>query len=84
MVPSTPIPGHQLLLPPTNWCPVFASRATQAAEAAALGAVRKQHVDPDGRLIAKVSPADVPHAWRRVLARGALVPAEQAACSTVG
>ena len=22
--------GHQLLLPPANWCPMFASRTTQA------------------------------------------------------
>ena len=25
--------GHQLLLPPANWCPIFASRTTQARPA---------------------------------------------------
>ena len=26
---GTPVPGHQLLLPPANWCPMFAFRTTQ-------------------------------------------------------
>ena len=36
--PETPISGHQLLLPPAHWCPIFASRATQAF---------KDHPEPD-------------------------------------
>ena len=34
--------GHQLLLPPTDWCPLFASRTTQAAKLEALKS-KEQH-----------------------------------------
>ena len=47
--------GHQLLLPPANWCPIFASRATQDGKLSADEIMRMQdlHAVTEGRDILK-------------------------------
>ena len=42
--------GHHLLLPPTSWCPKFASRTTQSFTfTERLSALGQAHSDDDGR-----------------------------------